>query len=44
MNKILIYNNQTKIAERMEPFFNSEGYSVITAEDIEDLIFFDDEE
>lgn len=38
MNKILIYNNQTKIAERMEPFFNSEGYSVITAEDIEDLI------
>lgn len=38
MKKILIYNNQTKIAERMEPFFNSEGYSVITAEDIEDLI------
>lgn len=38
MNKILIYNNQTKIAERMEPFFNSEGYSVITAEDTEDLI------
>lgn len=38
MNKILIYNNQTKIAERMEPFFNSEGYSVITAEDIEDLM------
>lgn len=38
MDKILIYNNQTKIAEKMEPFFLGEGYEVITAVDIDDLM------
>lgn len=37
MGKILIYNNQTGIAEKMEPFLLSEGMSMLVAADEEGL-------
>lgn len=37
LGKILIYNNQTGIAEKMEPFLLSEGMSMLVAADEEGL-------
>ncbi len=35
--KVLVYNNQTKIAEKMEPLFIGEGLAMLVAADVEQL-------
>lgn len=35
MKKILVYNNQTGIAEKMEPLFAGEGLTMLVAADEE---------
>lgn len=35
--RILIYNNQTGIAEKMEPLLNGEGFECLVAADVEEL-------
>lgn len=37
MRKVLIYNNQTGIAEKMEPLFVGEGFGTLVAADEEEL-------
>lgn len=37
MKKILIYNNKTKIAEKMEPLFEREGFDTLAAANVEQL-------
>lgn len=37
MRKVLIYNNQTGIAEKMEPLFAGEGFGTLVAADEEEL-------
>ncbi len=35
--KVLVYNNQTKIAEKMEPLFKGEGLAMLVAADVQQL-------
>ena len=37
MRKVLVYNNQTGIAEKMEPLFAGEGLEMLVAADEEEL-------
>ena len=37
MKKVLVYNNQTGIAEKMEPLFAGEGLEMLVAADEEEL-------
>lgn len=37
MKKVLVYNNQTGIAEKMEPLLAGEGLRMVTAPDVEQL-------
>lgn len=37
MRKVLVYNNQTGIAEKMEPLFAGEGLQTVTAADAEEF-------
>ena len=37
MRKILVYNNQTGIAEKMEPLFAGEGLELVVAADVKEL-------
>lgn len=37
MKKVLVYNNQTGIAEKMEPLLAGEGLQMVTAADVEQL-------
>ena len=37
MKKVLVYNNQTGIAEKMEPLFASEGLAMVVAADLDQL-------
>lgn len=37
MKKILIFNNKTKIAEKMEPLFEREGFDTLVAANVEQL-------
>lgn len=39
MKKILIYNNKTKIAEKMKPLFEREGFDTLVAANVEQLYF-----
>ena len=43
MGKILVYNNQTGIVEKMEPLFASEGMEMVVAAEAEEISrFFED--
>ena len=37
MRKVLVYNNQTGLAEKMEPLFAGEGLQTAAASDTEEL-------
>lgn len=37
MRKVLVYNNQTGIAEKMEPLFAGEGFEMLVAADVGEL-------